>query len=140
MEQTSRQYSQIGDYAVLKTIGVGGSCKVKLGQHIVTKEFVALKILRSDIEDKFIEWKPFFENEIKIMKDIDHKNIVKFIDGSVDAILFKKDGRQIPSIYMVLEYAPGRELFDFVAIAGQFSEPIARYYFKQIIEALDYLY
>lgn len=40
--------------------------------------------------------------------------------------------------YIVLELASGGELFDFIANSGRFEEPIARYYFKQLLEGLDY--
>ena len=64
------------------------------------------------------------------MKGLNHPNILKLIDGNENGVLIKKNGQKIPCIYMVLEYAPGKELFDFVAFAGPFSEPIARYYFR----------
>ena len=38
---------------------------------------------------------------------------------------------------MALEYAEMGELFDFVAIDTPFSEDIARFYFKQMINGLD---
>jgi len=37
-----------------------------------------------------------------------------------------------------LEIAQGGELFDFIALSGNFDEPTARYYFKQFIEGLKY--
>jgi len=37
-----------------------------------------------------------------------------------------------------LEFCAGGELFDFIAISGSFKEPLARYYFKQFMEGLDY--
>jgi serine/threonine protein kinase len=50
-----------------------------------------------------------------------------------------KDKCRIVS-YIVLELALGGELFDFVANSGRFEEPVARYYFKQILEGLDYVH
>ena len=38
----------------------------------------------------------------------------------------------------MLEYAEGGELFDIIAETGKFSEPMARYYFKKFIGALNY--
>ena len=38
----------------------------------------------------------------------------------------------------MLELASGGELFDFIANSGRFEEPIARYYFIQFMEGLDY--
>jgi serine/threonine protein kinase len=39
-------YSTIGKYKVIKTLGKGGTSKVKLGFNPKTKKYVALKILR----------------------------------------------------------------------------------------------
>jgi hypothetical protein len=39
---------------------------------------------------------------------------------------------------IVMEYAPGGELFDLVVKAGVFTEDEARYFFQQIIHGLDY--
>lgn len=40
---------------------------------------------------------------------------------------------------MVLEFVEGGELFDFVA-QGAFSEPICRFYFKQMLQVLHYVH
>jgi serine/threonine protein kinase len=42
----------------------------------------------------------------------------------------KASGKKKDVSYIVLELASGGELFDFIAISGAFSEPLARYYFK----------
>lgn len=41
---------------------------------------------------------------------------------------------------MVLEYAPNGEIFDYVAETGEFSETDARFFFKQLIDALEYIH
>jgi len=38
-------------------------------------------------------------------------------------------GKSKKSAYIVLELASGGELFDFVAVAGAFSDDVTRYYF-----------
>lgn len=40
--------------------------------------------------------------------------------------------------YIALELATGGELFDFISNSGRFEEPVARYYFKQLLEGLYY--
>lgn len=39
-----------------------------------------------------------------------------------------------------MELATGGELFDYVATTGRFSEPIARFYFHQLINGLEYVH
>ena len=43
-------------------------------------------------------------------------------------------------IYLVLELAVGGELFDFVALGARFSEPTARYYFKQLMYGICHIH
>ena len=40
----------------------------------------------------------------------------------------------------MLELADGGELFDFIALGGQFSEPVARLYSHQLLTALRYMH
>jgi len=42
--------------------------------------------------------------------------------------------------YIVLELVNGGDLFDFVCNSGRFSEDVARYYFTQLMDALDYMH
>lgn len=42
--------------------------------------------------------------------------------------------------YIALELAGKGELFDFISNSGPFSEPVARYYFKQFMVGLDYVH
>ena len=46
---------QIGQYRIIRTLGHGGSCKVKLGIHNETGEKVAVKIMNDDLDDKMQE-------------------------------------------------------------------------------------
>jgi hypothetical protein len=64
------------------------------------------------------------------MKQINHPNILRLIEGSENGVLIKPDGSQKKVIYMVLELAPNKELFDVVNITGYIPERYARFYFK----------
>ena len=48
----STNEKSLGKYKVLKTLGSGGTCKVKLGYDVENNRKVALKILKSDLSDK----------------------------------------------------------------------------------------
>lgn len=41
-------------------------------------------------------------------------------------------------LYAVLQLASGGELFDYLSTTGRFSETVSRFYFRQLIEALDH--
>ena len=41
---------------------------------------------------------------------------------------------------IILEYVGGGELFDFIAIAGKFSEVVTRTYFYQLMNAIHYMH
>lgn len=41
-------------------------------------------------------------------------------------------------LYAIIQLAQGGEVFDFLSVTGRFSEPVARYYFRQLVEALDH--
>lgn len=43
-------------------------------------------------------------------------------------------------IYLVLELAESGELFDYVSLSGRFSERTARYFFRQLIDGLNYIH
>lgn len=54
--------------------------------------------------------------------------------------VYKKPAKNVEKEvdYVVLSIASQGEVFDFIASSGEFSEPVARYYFKQALEGLDY--
>jgi len=51
----------------------------------------------------------------------------------------KGDPPRNGTLYAVLELAKNGEIFDFLASTGKFPEPIARFYFKQMLGALYYM-
>ena len=66
----------LGDYIIKKTIGKGTFSTVKLGEHIKTKQKVAIKILNKD-KIKAQEDSIRIKREIKILSMMDHPNIIK---------------------------------------------------------------
>lgn len=79
-------------------------------------------------------------NEIEIMKELSHPHIVNLIDFSSDAEYRRPNGSKVKVFYLSLELVSGGELFDFIAETGRFSEEVARFYFHQMIAALEYLH
>lgn len=50
----------------------------------------------------------------------------------------KKNGKSKEVLYIALELAQAGELFDFISISGEFSEQLARYFFKQLLSSVEY--
>lgn len=68
-------------------------------------------------------------NEVQAMSRLKHNNIIELKEVGTD-IYRKTNGKKLKVSYIVLEFAPGGELFDFIANSGPFNEDEARYYFK----------
>ena len=66
----------IDEYLIKDTIGKGTFSTVKLGEHIKTKQKVAIKILNKD-KIKAQEDSIRIKREIKILSMMDHPNIIK---------------------------------------------------------------
>ncbi|XP_073923193.1 MAP/microtubule affinity-regulating kinase 3 isoform X7 [Castor canadensis] len=98
----------IGNYRLLKTIGKGNFAKVKLARHILTGR----ELFR----------------EVRIMKILNHPNIVKLFE----VIETEK------TLYLIMEYASGGEVFDYLVAHGRMKEKEARAKFRQIVSAVQY--
>ncbi len=131
--------STLDNFVILKTLGSGYSGKVKLGQDKDSKQLYALKILNS--ENKHIEKiKTTLKNECDIMKNLNHVNVVKFIDIRDDGHYTSKSGKEKQVVYAIIELANKGEIFEVLYNVGPFNENLARFYFKQLVDALEYLH
>lgn len=81
-----------------------------------------------------------FYNEIKCMQALRHPNLVEMVKHSDKSVAIKEDGSELPVNYIAMDYAENGEIFDFIAESGKFTEREARYYFHQLIEALEYMH
>jgi serine/threonine protein kinase len=68
--------------------------------------------------------------EVQIMRQLDHPNIVKLVDFSESKQYY----------YIILELAPGGELFHQIVRLTYFSEDLSRHVITQVAEALKYLH
>ena len=73
------------------------------------------------------------------MDHLHHRNIVKLISVREHALFRPVGGDPYTCFAIIMEYAGGGELFDYVAETGKFSEKVSRTYFHQIINALHYI-
>ena len=78
------------------------------------------------------------EREVDVLKKIDHMHITKLIEAGYSTLESK--GKKNEVYVIALEVASGGELFDFISMTGAFSENVARYFFHQFVDALEYLH
>ncbi|XP_067029484.1 MAP/microtubule affinity-regulating kinase 3-like isoform X14 [Acropora muricata] len=116
----------VGKYRLIKTIGKGNFAKVKLAKHVPTGKEVAIKIIdKTQLNPSSLQ-KLF--REVRIMKFLDHPNIVKLYE------VIETD----KTLYLVMEYASGGEVFDYLVAHGRMKEKEARAKFRQIVSAVQY--
>nr|ODN90894.1 CAMK/CAMKL/GIN4 protein kinase [Cryptococcus depauperatus CBS 7855] len=132
-----KQY--IGQWRIGRTIGKGSSGRVKIAKHAVTGKYAAIKIVpkglilnsrmsMSEAGAKADKVLLGIEREIVIMKLIDHPNVLNLYDVWETS----------SELFLIMEYVPGGELFDYLVKRGRLPVSEALHYFQQIIFAVDY--
>lgn len=119
----------IGSYFLGRTIGEGTFGKVKFGTHILTSEKVAIKILEKDriCDVSDVER---VSREIHILKLIRHPNIIQLYE----IIETPK------KLYLIMEYASGGELFDYIVSHTRINEKEAIKFYQQLIGGIEYIH
>ena len=124
----------VDDLTLIKPLGKGAFGEVFLTSKQGTKQKFATK----QIDKKYAanpKAKKYLDNEIMILKDIDHENIVKLYDVKETSQYF----------YLVTEYCNGGGLSDCLEKYQEehnaaFPEELVQYLMKQIVSALRYLH
>lgn len=134
-------------YKIGKKIGIGSYSTVRVGYSNQRKQPVALKIIWKDRASMLFQ-KYFLPREIDIVKTLRHPHIVQYfqcIETNQRLFLFPLE-RSTFSIYsknycrfiIVMEYAQCGSLLDLMAEKHILSESKARFYFRQLINAVDF--
>ncbi|KAJ8751512.1 hypothetical protein K2173_016741 [Erythroxylum novogranatense] len=113
-------------YEVGRLLGQGTFAKVYYARSIKTNQSVAVKVIDKDkvLRVGLVDQ---IKREISVMRMVRHPNIVQIYE-----VMATKS-----KIFFVLEYAKGGELFNKVA-KGRLKEDVARKYFQQLINAVDF--
>lgn len=118
---------KVGKYELGRGLGEGTFGKVKYALDTETNEAVAIKILDKEKIQKQNMGNQI-KKEISIMKMVKHKSIV----GMIEVLASKT------KIFIVLELVTGGELFDKIVQVGKLNEEQARFYFRQLVEGVEY--
>ncbi|TNN21033.1 Maternal embryonic leucine zipper kinase, partial [Schistosoma japonicum] len=116
-----------GLYLFCEPLAEGSFGVLYVALHAVTRQKVAIKILdkRKLGSDAYR-----VKSEIEALKQLNHKYIYK---------LYQVVETQT-HYYLVLEYLPGGELFDYILQKEHLSEVEARVIFRQIVSAIGYIH
>lgn len=115
------------DYVVSKVLGAGASCQVLAATRKSTRQMCAMKIIEKKGGPEAAENEVLYKNEIKILTNLKHPNIVEFIENFEDNEKY----------YLVTGLCAGGELFDRVS-EGSFSERVASRLTRQMLLALNH--
>ncbi|KAJ5591997.1 uncharacterized protein N7459_002366 [Penicillium hispanicum] len=117
-------------YNVTGQIGKGAFAtvyKLATKQHgaiYAAKELDKRRFMKNGILDQKVD------NEMKIMRDLKHPNIVQYIDHH----------EHDRWIYIIMEYVPGGELSTYLQSHGKIPEEMVRTIARQVLRALHYLH
>ena len=120
---------KIENYQMSKVLGKGSYASVKLATHILTKDKYAIKIYtKCSLLNK--QKKNTVKNEINILKQLDHVNIMKLYEV-IDTEKY---------LYLVLEYIKGCSLLDLIKKEHDHTlkEKRAINIFNQVVQGIAY--
>jgi calcium-dependent protein kinase len=113
-------------YRIGKMLGQGAFGEVRVCMHRESGAQRAVKVLRKAHMDE--DEKRMFFNEISVLRDLDHPNILKMYE-------FFEDEKRY---YIVTDICKGGELFDEILNRGKFSEKDAAVLMKQVLSCINY--
>lgn len=122
-----------GRFVIARPLGVGGQGTAYLAydrenqQEVVLKEFILPVFVDVNVRRKSLE---SFEKEARILRQLNHEQIVQLID------FFVEDHRG----YLVLEHIDGNSLRELVLSSGAMSEAKVRELAGQMCKMLSYLH
>ncbi|CAD8050508.1 unnamed protein product [Paramecium sonneborni] len=111
-------------FSLKAIIGKGSYGIVYLGKHEATQKLVAIKVIDRRNFDFDIQ-----NQEIAIMKQLNHPNIVKLVDFIIS----------VNNLYIITEYCDGTDLKTYLQENSPLSEETALKIIKSIIKGLKYI-
>lgn len=125
-----RKEVKFGDYILGQTLGEGEFGKVKMGWKKDSTVQVAIKLIRKESLAGNSTRLPKIYREISILRELQHPNIVRLHE-------FIESERHMG---IILEYASGGELFDYILTHRYLKDPLARRLFAQLVSGVGYLH
>jgi len=134
-------------YAIIKNLGGTVNTRAHLVKDITNSETLAIKIAQKEDKEEL-------EKEYDFLASFDNPNIIKphifvpdacmVIDDERKAMSTKSDEEEVNEYrvwtYFTLKFYENGDLFENISRGGPVHEGIARYYFWQLVNAVEYLH
>jgi len=136
MENPTELPLSFGDWLIIKFLGKGYTSEVYLAEKLGSTEPVVLKVFKAK-KDNYIE------NENRMLSEISHPRIITAKGPSITENLNRlSSNSSVQEKYsaMLLEYAPKGDFVKIVQGLKGLPEDMARFYFLQLVDAIDYLH
>lgn len=130
------KYSRIGNWNLIKKLGDGATANVYLAYDPTCRKYSAIKVLKK-LDSKYIR---MFTNETQLQLSVSHPNILALKEFGQSVTLIDRKDNAKKVMALALEYAPGADLINLIQTLGAFSDCLARTYFHQLIDAIEYLH
>lgn len=126
MQVEESSASILADYQITELLSEGANASVYRGEDRRSLTPVAIKVIDKSLLDP--KELLYIRNEVKILENVDHPNIVKMLEWSETAA----------ELYIVLELMHGGELFERICTRGIFSEREAGAVLRTLLDAVRY--
>lgn len=127
MEQlaTKSAHRRLGNYHLIRQLGIGGFAEVYLGEHVYLKTLAAIKVLRKSVSSQEMQQ---FLKEARTISQLHHPSIIRILEFGVDDT--------IP--FLVMDYAPHGTLRHACPRGHRLPLDTIVSYVKQVTPALQY--
>ena len=90
---TNSTHRQLGNYHLIRRLGIGGFAEVYLGEHVYLKTPAAIKVLRESVSSQDMQ---HFIKEARTISLLHHPSIIRILEFGVDDT----------TPFLVMDYAP----------------------------------
>lgn len=122
-------FFRLNDFILVRTLGTGTFGRVFLARYKDAPKYFALKRLRK-IDVIRLKQVDHIQNERSLLCRLNHPFLIRMYTALQDT----------RHLYMLMELAPGGELFHYLRRAGRLSVDAARFYIAELVLALEYLH
>ncbi|KAF2124258.1 Pkinase-domain-containing protein [Dothidotthia symphoricarpi CBS 119687] len=123
------------DFELIKTLGTGTFARVWL---------VRLKDAQNGDENKVFALKILRKVDVIRLKQVEHvrneRNVLAKVAGHPFITTMVASFQSLDSLYMVLDYCPGGEVFSYLRRARRFNEATSQFYAAEIVLILEFLH